>query len=462
MSSKGSIAIDCFFVYNSNFGAKEGDEHKKILFYYPPDTNVDLQIKNVGLCEAINKFTQTFNPSRPCEALHTQKIRRLIHQPEDEFWMVLTVSIPCSQKTVDGKPTIEYHGDDVQDNIYLCVLKQAYQMFRLFMGTFQSILEKFGIDNLKRRISHFYTRYIHTMAIAQADILDVFNGIVFLPLDKNTFLKVNCLVNLLEATLTEIRCTVFLYNDQLVWSGLDQEDMQTLYKYLTKSLLPTVMESDLQGNAATVASRASSTAFSHQHYGRFITGPSNLNDLSSVGKVPKVHVTISSVPSECFLIVYGALGASVCLLLDASSQVTMAFYKKLDSFLGPQLTSLASQIADVYARKCSSIPTEPQFKYIYFNHMNLAQKSTIHVDQKSGIVNVTSEVMKILADINSDLCKFQTGELLFRSLDDCWVVGKRSDEREFYVVVNQRNLIQVGDEVKKLCAMHFNKIFFQD
>ena len=33
-------------------------EHKKILFYYPADADVDTNIKNIGLCEAIVKFTE--------------------------------------------------------------------------------------------------------------------------------------------------------------------------------------------------------------------------------------------------------------------------------------------------------------------------------------------------------------------------------------------------------------------
>ncbi len=33
-------------------------EHKKILFYYPADADIDTKIKNIGLCEAIIKFTK--------------------------------------------------------------------------------------------------------------------------------------------------------------------------------------------------------------------------------------------------------------------------------------------------------------------------------------------------------------------------------------------------------------------
>lgn len=50
---------------------------------------------------------------------------------------------------------------------------------------------------------------------------------------------------------------------------------------------------------------------------------------------------------------------------------------------------------------------EPQFKFIYFNHMNLAEKSTVHM-RKTPSISLTSvhpDLMKILGDINSDFTR---------------------------------------------------------
>ena len=63
----------------------------------------------------------------------------------------------------------------------------------------------------------FFHQYLLTLKLAQSDILDVFSGLHFLPLDKNTYLRIQCLVNLLEATFPSVKYSVFLYNDQLVW-----------------------------------------------------------------------------------------------------------------------------------------------------------------------------------------------------------------------------------------------------
>ena len=64
----------------------------------------------------------------------------------------------------------------------------------------------------------------------------------------------------------------------------------------------------------------------------------------------------------------------------------------------------------------------------------------------------------------SDFSRVDDSETIVKTCSDCWVVGKKSDQREFYVVINQRNanLIEINEEVKRLCASHFNSIFFLD
>lgn len=60
-------------------------------------------------------------------------------------------------------------------------------------------------------------QYLLSLKLNNSDILDVFQGLQFLPLDKLTFLKVQCFMNLVEAMFTQVKYTAFLYNDQVVW-----------------------------------------------------------------------------------------------------------------------------------------------------------------------------------------------------------------------------------------------------
>ncbi|ELT94377.1 hypothetical protein CAPTEDRAFT_170709 [Capitella teleta] len=333
-----------FFVFNSNFGPREGEEHKRILFYHPSAIDIDTKIKQVGLCEAIIKFSQTFT-DEPCSNVHTQKTRQLFLQVEPEYWMIMTVSVPYSQRSKDGQSFIEYHEDDVQDSVYDAVLHQAYDMFKFFNGTMEKIVAESGIEELLRRLEHFFSKYLITLKLSQSSIMDVINGIHFLPLDKNTYLRIQCFINLLEAQFPRVKYTAFLFNDQLVWSGLEQEDMRVLYAYLTTGLFPSYNESELQGPQSKSANTA--------HHGKFILGPPNLKDETNVGKIPRIYLIrrASAESEECLLAVYRALNASVCLIMDGHTSLSFDYLRKLDRFLGPQLSSLATDIGDQYGKR---------------------------------------------------------------------------------------------------------------
>uniref|UniRef100_A0A5F5PPD4 Vacuolar fusion protein CCZ1 homolog n=1 Tax=Equus caballus TaxID=9796 RepID=A0A5F5PPD4_HORSE len=432
-------ALLSFFIYNPRFGPREGEEENKILFYYPNEVEKNEKIRNVGLCEAIVQFTRTFSPSKPAKSLHTQKNRQFFNEPEGNFWMVMVVRNPIIEKqSKDGKPIVEYQEEELLDKVYSSVLQQCYSMYK----------------------------YLQTLHLQSCDLLDIFGGISFFPLDKMTYLKIQSFINRMEESLSVVKYTAFLYNDQLIWSGLEQDDMRILYKYLTTSLFPRHIEPELAGRDSPIRTEMPGNL---QHYGRFLTGPLNLNDPEAKCRFPRIFVNTDDTYEALHLIVYKAMSAAVCFMIDASIQPTLDFCRRLDSIVGPQLTVLASDICEQFNinKRISGSEKEPQFKFIYFNHMNLAEKSTIHM-RKTPSLSLTSvhpDLMKILGDINSDFARVdEDEEIIVKAMSDYWVVGKKSDQRELYVILNQKNanLIEVNEEVKKLCATQFNNIFFLD
>ena len=62
----------------------------------------------------------------------------------------------------------------------------------------------------------FIEKYLSTLRIDHPDILDVFNGMHYLPLERILYLKVQSFVNRLEANIPEIKHTIMLYNYQLI------------------------------------------------------------------------------------------------------------------------------------------------------------------------------------------------------------------------------------------------------
>uniref|UniRef100_A0AAX7UDU7 CCZ1/INTU/HSP4 first Longin domain-containing protein n=1 Tax=Astatotilapia calliptera TaxID=8154 RepID=A0AAX7UDU7_ASTCA len=448
-----------FFIYNPTFGPREGEEEKKILFYHPSDVEKNEKIRNVGLCEAIVQFTRTFCPTKPAKSLHTQKNRQFFFEPEENFWMVMVVRNPMIEKpNKDGKPpTVEYQEEE------MLVSTEKYSHV-LTMLIFLIAMQAGGVELLMQKLEKFFYRYLQTLHLQSCDLLDVFGGISFFPLDKMTYLKIQSFVNRVEESLSLIKYTAFLYNDQLIWSGLEQDDMRILYKYLTTSLFPRHSEPELAGRDSPMRPEVAGNLL---HYGRFLTGPTNLKDPEAKFRFPKIFVSAEDGYEELHLIVY-KVHSLVCFLI-ASVELTREFCEQLDSLVGPQLTLLASDICEQFTinRRISGPEKEPQFKFIYFNHMNLAEKSTIHMRKTASVclTSVHPDLMKILGDINCDFARVdEDEEIIVKAMTDYWVVGKKSDQRELYVILNQKNanLIEVNEEVKRLCATQFNNIFFLD
>lgn len=465
MSAKSPVSILNFFVFNSSFCDREDEEYNKIFYFYPEDTDVNTKIRSVGLCEAVIKFTETFG-CNTCEALHTQKTKQIFLEPEPGFWMVMTLNVPNQQKTRDGQLFTEYYADEIQDHVYQSLLLKCYRMFTLMNGTMQNFvsIKKDGATLLKKSLSNFFDSYLISFKSSDADLLDIFQGIHFLPLERYSFLKILCFINQIEEKFSYIKYSIFLYNDQLVWSGLEPEDMQVLYQHLSLCLIPSFIDSELKGGVYS-PSRISPMG-SGVHFGRFMTGPKNAEDVSGLSSTPKIF--LNSGKTCCHLIAYRALNATYCLLLDDGTALDLELFKNLDAEIGPQLSSLASEIGEQYSKTMAHMNNEQptKFMYMYFNHMNLAEKTTMHSDmKKNGHSLIPSDIMKLFADIYSDLSKMKDfGEIIGKTLSDCWIVGKMCDERELYVVLQQKNanIVDVNDELKKLSASHFQSIFIMD
>ncbi|KAF5280704.1 hypothetical protein FQR65_LT15014 [Abscondita terminalis] len=438
-SNKSEVELRNFFIFNSSYDFKEGEEYNKVLYYYPSTDDINTQVNNVGLVEAIIKFTGNFKPNGPLNALHTQKKRQLYFEPEEHYWMVMTVNLPYINKTRNGATFLDYVEEEVHDTIYKAVLKQAYSMYRLFSGTYSSTERHSNVTALRTKLDHFYSAYLKTLKLTNCDILNVFSGIHFLPLDKQNFLNVQCFINALECNYPIVKNVSFLFNDSLIWSGIEPDDTQVIYQYLIGTLLPANMENELQGGSIP---RHPSSPFSTLHYGRFITGPSNLKTADSIGKVPKIYLDNEKNAVVYYFIVYRALNASICLFINGDVTLTMELFKELDEFMGPKLSSIASDIAEYCTRHITPVTTSDSApRFIYFNKLNLAYKSTVHLDNRqTGNISCNKEAVQVIADMNSkkDLLGY-AGETIVKTMNDYWVVGKVSNLREFYVVLQHKN-----------------------
>ncbi|XP_062544207.1 vacuolar fusion protein CCZ1 homolog [Armigeres subalbatus] len=438
---KAGISLRSFFIFNSSFGPKEGEEEKKILFYHPQETDIDSKVKDVGLCEAIIQFSNTFTNDDSVHAMHTQKTCQLYHQPEPGYWMTMILNVPFERKTRETGDYNEYHGDDIHDTIYQAVLKQSYRMFRLFHGSFKDNLQPAddldAVANLIGKLEEFYCKYILQLKIKDCDVLDAFGSVQYLPLNQLLFLRVQNFINMIESTFEPIKQCIFLYDDYVIWSGINPHDLYTIYEYLNGPMFQVSTE---------------------QEHSR------------------KVYLRANGLDKTYnFMVCRKVQNITLCLFLE-DVENEQALYHELNAVVNPQLTSISSDITQHLAEQPSpdgskdDSPTGSRF--IYFNELNLHYRGTIKLGSQrrnNPGASVPSDVMNLIVDLlddsrkngpDSNSCNV-TEESILKTHDDYWIVKRSCNARHVFIVLNKSStLIDVSEETKRILDQNMKGMFF--
>jgi hypothetical protein len=428
--------IKSMFIFNPKLGNKEGHEHEKLMYYYPESDHMDRKIKNAGLATAVVSFAQSFDPSGPCEALHTKKSKQVFIEVEPDYWMTLSVLVPHAAVDIDGEMVTEYFDDNVKDLPLQVLLKTMYKMFKFFNGTFEAIVDKVGLEGLKEQLRQFYTKYLKRFDLDSLDIFTVYQGVQFLPLDKLVFMKVHQLVNKLESSHTFLRRIVMLYGNQLMWSGLEREDMQVFYQYLITTLFPEhlipsdaepVTKQGFSVKLPLISSSPSSSQDDHEK-GMYLLGAKSSGSDMLTRSSPTVYILVDGEMTKCTLCVYNVLNITFCMFLQAG--VSPDVLRRVEQHFG-ELKQLSSIIVD-YTSHSKAAQMDLQYRYIYFNAMNFAVKSPL-LGKRAGYSAIPSELMRILVQIDKDHQHLEAAETILQTDQNLWLVYRKSGQRQFAV-----------------------------
>uniref|UniRef100_A0A0A9XQP9 Vacuolar fusion protein CCZ1 n=2 Tax=Lygus hesperus TaxID=30085 RepID=A0A0A9XQP9_LYGHE len=292
------------------------------------------------------------------------------------------------------------------------------------------------------------------LRLAECDILNVFDGVQFLPLDRTTFLRSQCFVNLVEATFPTVSHSLLLYDSNLVWSGLNPEDVQVVYRYVCNSLLPKHLKANYLAKSAGSNARLS----------RFVTGPDCLVDMVYSDKTPKVYLDKIQRPGFFHLIVYKVQDLVICLFLPKNKDpLRLELYRQLDAFLYERMSELITEIKS-YKKSTPEPPEAPDTRYVYFNTMNLATKDSLRERKGNPSSDALVRALVRLHNHNVNLSKegCLSSETFMRMSTDHWVIGRMSNFRQFYIAVERKKLSlqEVDDVAKRICENKLKGIFF--
>lgn len=264
-----------FMLYNSSFGPREGEEHKKIVFYHPAEHSEQEQATNVGFAEACHNFCSVF--SRPNEGeddaspaldgrvrvVRTRQTKTAFLKAEGEFVLTLTVSLPCaparkkssssSRATSPGAEgvstppsLVDYFPEDVPDRVLTSCLEHANDAFRFFgpAASFAECLELYcggeepdSREALRDVVSPFFSRFVPTIRRCVESrphgpgLTDLYRPVQFLTLEGADFLRARCFCSQVQDEFPRAAARVVLFQQaNVVWTDMQQGD--TRFKIL--------------------------------------------------------------------------------------------------------------------------------------------------------------------------------------------------------------------------------------
>lgn len=488
------------FVFSPTLCQKEGEEHKKLLYYYPPDKSLNTRLNSIGLCEALMTFTRFFDSS--CLSVHTSMTRRFFHSISEGVWAVMIVTLPVHNASATEYSA--YHEGDynLHDHVMRAVLSTACETFELFNGRIDTLLQCEDMDMLRLRLDHFFSRYLRLMLFDHFDIVDCFNGIQFTSTEPADFARVQGFMNRVQFAFRCIEHLAFFYDGRLVHSTLDPEYARHLYHYLNSFLFSE--QPDLTHTAVTTKMR---------HLGRYLVGPKVLDASKPSILCPLLCSPNSPLP-DCQLITYQALRASVCLMVHGVDPIPMSFFIEFDAMIGPRLTILANRLAASQftpATVCSMFPVHAmdessilnpvslsalgsssteedsataatedvvvdedtaatqiqsgKSRFVYWNPSTCAVMTTLHIYTGSGRRPVigAKPLLKMLASLRHELLLRPSSwheEIAVRLDSQVWLVARRSNGRELYMVLlcKQENLAKLDSLIERLYGSTFRGI----
>ncbi|MFH4979170.1 hypothetical protein AB6A40_005879 [Gnathostoma spinigerum] len=458
--------LDFFFIAHPESGRKEGEESQRILYFTPNTESIDKQTQITGFAEAVVNFTTNFTSED--DAKLSDYPHRFVGTAKQFHVYLMLESDSFLMGVALNKEKCSTQDYVLHAKTIKAVLITGYRMFRLFFGTFAKLIAD-GRETLISRLEYFFSRYLHLLRLHQMPLVDLFDGVDFLPLDSVNFLRVENLLGQLKESFPMIDKVLFLYQDRLLSYSIPKNDLAVLFKYLTQNLLKMSLTAELQPEFQ-VSWGASAPA----HRGKFITGPKDLSAEAVIAnakdcKLPVVYLSENEnsnnlTPYE--LIVYRALNATVCMFV--SQDVDINFLRDLDAMLGPELSSVASLIGDSVGSLNSELKPDHDFHYVYYNPATLSLKtsfyeSSVEPSRLTSLTPLPSAMCRLACDVVDQLVnEGDFGEVSVKAESDWWLIVKRVNGRLLLLFIpNQSawNLSDVYQYSNDIIKSHFESIF---
>lgn len=99
------------------------------------------------------------------------------------------------------------------------------------------------VQSLRSKLESFYTKYLLTVNLHNADIIDAIECLQYKPVTHLTFFRIANFLNVVTSMKNlKIKKCIFLYNQEVVFSSVHPMDLYVVNEYLNDSLFPKFLQ----------------------------------------------------------------------------------------------------------------------------------------------------------------------------------------------------------------------------
>jgi hypothetical protein len=189
--------------------------------------------------------------------------------------------------------------------------------------------------------------------------MNTFDGIQFMALDRGMYLKIQCLLNLLEENVPIVNKTIVMHQDQVIWSGLEQNDVALIYNFLKE-----LVNSNLS---------ASNSAHQSQQIARFLIDKSLQNKLNIENSATLPQTSSSAFSSvklnenieyfefekvylgksleKFYVIPYNLAKLTIFIFIQINQDFKLNLLNQIDEILAPHMVQFVQEIAEQKLRR---------------------------------------------------------------------------------------------------------------
>ncbi|KAF9416916.1 hypothetical protein BGZ94_010081, partial [Podila epigama] len=232
-----------FCIYNTEFGPTDETQHEQLLCYIARKTvSMDAKMRNIGLAQGLVNFARIFSPDAPCDNVHSQKNRLVFYEPEPNYWMHLCIELGTIKRSVKGsdgkyKVITEYQEHQIHDMAASALLRQAYGMYRVAHGSFDSLVTAHDGNTrpLQRRLEEFFESWVFGWDFEKAMTLErALDGVNYLPLTRPSYPATDRLIRTVREKYPFLTHSMVTFEDQLVSTDIRDCDLRTVWKQIVQ------------------------------------------------------------------------------------------------------------------------------------------------------------------------------------------------------------------------------------